>query len=221
MLENGSLALPFSCVLFYQGELPLGLLLILVALSLILLPASAKLNTVIASPFGRFPFEFTRGFRRFFILFITSYVIVYFAVISNNFNLAGLSLLTTFLVSATYYSTTEPLYYVWVYWNDPKRFIRHKLRIIFVYSIVPAIPIATTMIIFFPPDFWITLLLLLIGTMYVVVFMLAKYANYPFEMSITDGFIVAGSILFPPLLLVIIPIFYHRSLRTLNNILRA
>lgn len=219
MLENGSLALPFSCVLFYKGELLLALLLMLAALTLVLVPANVKLNKTIPSPFSRFPFEFTRGFRRFFLLNIVAYVLTYFAIESRNFNLTAFFLLVSFLISATYYSVAEPLYYLWIYQHNPKLLVRHKLLIIFTYSMIPVIPIATSMIIFFPLYYWATLLLLLIGIIYVTLFMFAKYANYPFEMSITDGFIVAASILFPPLSLITIPIFYSRSVKTLNKIL--
>lgn len=219
LLENGSLALPFSCVLFYKGELLLTLLLMLAASTMALVPANAKLNKTIPSPFSRFPFEFTRGFRRFLLLHIIAYVLTYFAIESRNFNLIAFFLLVSFLISAAYYSFAEPLYYLWIYQHNPKLLVRHKLRIIFTYSMIPVIPIAASMFIFFPLYHWLTLLLLLIGIMFVILFMLVKYANYPFEMSITDGFIVAASILFPPISLITIPIFYYRSMKNLNKIL--
>jgi hypothetical protein len=79
---------------------------------------------------------------------------------------------------------------------------------------------AIALTVFFPAYFWVIPILLFLGTAYVTVFMLAKYGSYPYEMSITDGLILSVSILFPPLLLITIPFFYHRSLKTLNPLLR-
>jgi len=47
----------------------------------------------------------------------------------------------------------------------------------------------------------------------------AKYSAYPSEMSILEGLLYAVGLSFPPLLLIIIPIFYKKSLRNLNPIL--
>jgi len=220
ILENGVTAIPFVFILIYNGSLSLAILFLLIALILTFLPASIRLNRVIPSPFSRFPFEFTRGFRRTFFLHIIIYVFTYFAIESKNFNLSAFFLLVSFLISATYYSFAEPLFYLWIYQHSSKLLIEHKLIIIFTYSMVTVIPIVVSMIIFFPSHYWVILLLLLIGIMYVVLFMLAKYANYPFEISITDGFIVAASILFPPVALISVPFFYYRSMKGLNKILR-
>lgn len=219
-LENVGLAIPFAAVLSYQNEILLAIMILSVSFILVFLPFQTVINTTIPSPFGRLPFEFTRGFRRFFVLYFTTYILTYFACESSNFNLAGFYLIITFLISANFYSYAEPLYYLWICKHNPKQFLIHKLKTILIYSLLPALPIVVSMIIYFPSYFWITIALLLIGHLYVQLFMLAKYASYPYEMSITDGFIIAGSILFPPALVFVMPLFYIRSVKSLNNLLR-
>lgn len=220
LLENGLLAVPFAGTLIYKSAFLLAAVFMVAAFALLLLPAAAKLNRTIPSPFGRFPFEFTRGFRRFFLLYFVAYAITYFAIVANNFNLGAFFLLMSFLLNATYSSYAEPLNYVWIYHHSPKRFLAHKLRAILVYSIWPALPVAIALIVFFPTYFWVIPILLCLGTAYTAMFMLAKYASYPYEMSITDGLLLSVSVVFPPLLLITIPLFYRRSLKTLNPLLR-
>jgi hypothetical protein len=219
ILENGILALPFVCFLIYKNETLLSIGLLLSSFILTLLPVRAKFNITIPTPFGKFPFEFTRGFRRFFLLHFVAYFVTYFAIESNNFNLSIFILLITFLISAVYYSFVEPLYFLWIYNHNPKLFIRHKLRTIFMYSLVLELPIAISLFIFFPAQYWITLIALLIGISYVALFMLMKYVSYPFGVTFADELIVAACVLYPPLILVVAPLFYYRSVKTLSKFL--
>ncbi len=45
---------------------------------------------------------------------------------------------------------------------------------------------------------------------------LAKYSAYPQEMNIPKGILIAFSIYFPPFLLVLIPLFYLKSVKKLK-----
>jgi hypothetical protein len=47
---------------------------------------------------------------------------------------------------------------------------------------------------------------------------LAKYSAYPDEIHLTIGVIIAFTILFPPLILVVIPYFYTKSINNLKFI---
>lgn len=219
LIENGGLALPFACFLVYKNAPILSLLFLIIALTLAYIPTWIKPNITIPTPFGKLPFEFTRGFRRFFVLVFASYFIAYFAIESNNFNLGLFLLLATFILSSTYYSPTEPFYYLWIYNHNPKLFIIHKFRTILIYSLLPGFPITISLFIFFPTHYWMILIALLVGIQYIILFMLAKYANYPHELSISDSIILTASVLFPPLMLIIIPFFYYRSVKTLSKIL--
>ena len=219
MLENGLLALPFVGFLIYKNEVLLPIGLLLSAFMLPLIPLRTNFNFTLPTPFGKFPFEFTRGFRRFFLFHLLAYFVTYFAIASNNFNLAIFILLAAFLLNAIYFSYAEPLYYVWIYNFNPKLFLRHKLRTVFIYSLVLVAPIAVLLFVFFPFEFWITLIALLVGIAYVVLFMLMKYANYPHEASITEGFVGAACVVFPPLILISAPFYYYRSHKTISNIL--
>jgi hypothetical protein len=191
----------------------------LIALAAVFIPVRIKTNITVPTPFGRLPFEFTRGVRKLFALYFIAFFITYFAIEANNFNLGLFLLMVTFILSSTYYSSAEPLYYLWVYYHNPKLFIKHKFRTILIYSLLPGLPITISLFIFFPTYYWVVLIALLVGIMYVVLFMLAKYANYPHEMSITDGVIVAACVMFPPTTLIIIPFFYFRSIKSLSKIL--
>ncbi|OFZ23493.1 MAG: hypothetical protein A3D92_01595 [Bacteroidetes bacterium RIFCSPHIGHO2_02_FULL_44_7] len=219
LLENGSLALPFAAVLIFQGAYLTATLFFVTVLALASLPIQTKISLNLPTPFGRFPFEFTRGFRRYLLLYLLTYLLAYFGIQSNNFNLTGLLFLSTFLISATYFSIAEPVYYVWIYNRGPRHFLYYKLRMILLYSILPGLPLALSLFVFFPTMYWLTLIALLTGVSYIIIFMLAKYASYPYEMSITDGFIVAVCIFFPPFILLALPYFYIRSIKTLSKIL--
>lgn len=219
LMENASLILPFLAVLIWKGELFISLPLLTIALVLVYLPIRARFSMWIPTPFGRYPFEFTRGFRRTILLYFLAYILSYFAVHANNFNLAAILILATFLISATNFSVAEPVYYVWIYKQGPKYFLFEKVRVILLYVLLPSLPIAVALFIFFPITYWLTLIGLLVGVGYVLVFMLAKYASYPFELSISDGFVIVACIFFPPFMLIALPYFYLRSIKTLSTIL--
>jgi hypothetical protein len=60
---------------------------------------------------------------------------------------------------------------------------------------------------------------LLLGYVYLVTIILAKYSGYPNEMNLLQGILIGISLLFPPILIGIIPFFYLQSIKRLNDIL--
>lgn len=219
LLENTVMVSFFVGYLLYQQAFVVAPVLVLIAVFLSFIQLKTNISIVIPSPFGRFPFEFTRGFRRLFFVYFAAYLLSYWAIVANNFNFGLVILLATFLASAAFYSHLEPTYYVWIHSGNSKRFIGKKLRTIALYSLLPSIPVISILFMFFPENYWMIIAGVCSGILYVITFMLAKYANYPHELSITDGFITAGCIFVPPLMLIIIPVFYYRSAKNLRSLL--
>lgn len=219
LLENTVIIGFFVGFLLYKQAYVVAPVLFLVAILLAFVELKTNVSFTIPTPFGRFPFEFTRGFRRLFPAYFVAYSLSYWAINAHNFNFGLVILLATFLVSATFFSYNEPVYYLWIYSRGPKRFIGKKLRTILLYSFLPGTPIIVTLLLFFPDDYWMIIAGICSGILYIITFMLAKYANYPCELSITDGFITAACIFVPPLMIIVLPLFYYRSLNNLSNLL--
>jgi len=59
-------------------------------------------------------------------------------------------------------------------------------------------------------------LFFIIGLLFLWTMVLGKYADYPREMSLPAGMILTSSLFFPPILLVIMPFFYKKSIKSLN-----
>ena len=64
-----------------------------------------------------------------------------------------------------------------------------------------------------------SILLYFLTFFYIALFILMKYAAFPRVINLPTGIIFFGSILFPPILLVLIPMYYSKSIQKLNPIL--
>lgn len=219
MTENLVLALPFSILLICHVAIIEALSLLVACLILANLSFKTTFNFSMPTPFYRKPFEFVVGFRNTFFMFPLIYILSYISLSVDNLNLGVLSMLGIFLVSLSYYSKPENEYYVWSYSCNAAQFIFKKLITATLYSGLLALPIIFSLILFYPQDSLFILLFLLIGFSFLWTFVLAKYAAYPNEMNITEGILIAISLPFPPLLILLIPYFYTKAIKSLNPIL--
>ncbi len=219
LIENFIIILPFiTFLVFKQLFLSVFILTILASL-MALLNFKSTFNYTIPTLFYKRPFEFTVGFRSTFYLFFFAYFLTFMAIYVGNFNLGIFALLLVFLVSFSFYSKPEDEYYIWSFITTSKGFLFEKIKIGLVYTTVLSIPILIVLGIFFLSEINTLLIFQLLGYVYLVTIILAKYSAYPYAMNLPQGILIGISLLFPPILIAIIPFFYLQSTKRLNDIL--
>lgn len=220
ILENSILALPFSiCFIVYQFySLAFGLLVFSLAWSLF--TYSFKSDLALPTPFSKRPFEFAIGFRKMVLLILLSYIIGFVSIYIQNFNLAISTLAALFLIAITFYSLQEHTFFVWIHSMSVHSFIFSKLKTALIFSLVLTLGLALPLIIFFPESIYQVLLIELIGISLVITSLLGKYASFPSEGSLIHSLIIMFSLVFPYLLVFIIPFLYLRSRNKLTTILK-
>lgn len=219
LAENYIVALPFIVFLVYEQLFPSVILLTILTLLMALVNFNSTFNYTLPTPFYKRPFEFAVGFRSTFYLFLFAYFLTFMAVSANNFNLGVFALLLVCLVSFSFYSKPETEYYVWTFIDTPKRFLIRKIKTGLIYSTILMIPILIILEIFFLSETYTLLIFLLLSYVYLITIILAKYSAYPKEMNFPQGILIGISLLFPPILIGIIPFLYLQSIKRLNDIL--
>ncbi|MBL7814437.1 MAG: hypothetical protein JNL70_05480 [Saprospiraceae bacterium] len=174
----------------------------------------------IPTPFGNFPFEFTIGFRKSFVLIIAIYALTGIAIYVGNFNLGLFVLLGVGLLGAFFYNTTEPYFFIWIDSRDEKDFILYKIKVAILYTTLLALPISTALAFSHPHDIWLILGFQILSYLYVVLGLLGKYAAYPSDLNLKQAFAIALCYMAPPVLVFIIPLFYKHALDRLKPILK-
>lgn len=219
MLENFVCALPFMLFLMFKQQYIFTLSIFLVTLIMALFNYNASLNFTIPTPFYKKPFEFAVGFRKTFFLFPLAYFLTFMAVSVSNYNLGIFSLLLLGVICLSYYSKPENEFYVWSFNLSPSEFLLQKIKTSAIYFTLLSLPIVLAISIFFLNEIGITLIFFGICQAFLVTIILAKYSAFPYEMSLPQGIIITISIVFPPILIVVIPYFYNQSIKRLNTIL--
>ncbi len=219
LAENLLVTAPFIMFLLFK-QLYISALILTVASSLLaLVNIATSISTTIPTPFYHKPFEFTIGFRNTFSLFIFSYFLTYMSVSAGNFNLGGFALLLNFGVIISYFTKLENEYYIWVFNITPGRFLIQKIKTAILYSTILIFPVIIALGIFFNNNLEILLILILPGYIYLITVIMAKYSSYPHEVNLPQALLIGISLLFPPVLLVLIPFFYIQSTKRLKDIL--
>jgi hypothetical protein len=217
--ENLLLASPFALFLMYRLCYSYILVLVILAFLLVFITVRKKSFLTIPTPFAKHPFEFTMGFRQNFYMIFGAYILSFIAVSVDNFNLGIFSLLLLFALFMSYYAYLENDYFVWSHADTPTQFIVGKIKKSITYSTLLAIPIMTVLMYFFFENIITLLVFLVIGYAFLVFMIVSKYAHYPSELSIIQGILLSLCIVFPPLLVVLIPFLFKKSLKQLSNIL--
>src|SRR5690554_641977 len=220
IIENLILALPFLIVLlFYRSYLAVCLLLI-ISIGFAIQNIKTDYHFTIPTPYFKRPFEFTAGFRKTFYLFPLAYILTVISISVNNFNLGIFSFLLIFVIYFSYYFKPEEEYFVWSFNSNPKSFLLYKIKTALMQSTYFVLPIALTLSYFYLSEILLVLLFLIIGYTFLIFFIVAKYSTYPDEIGIVQGIILALSIFFPPILLMIIPLLFNQSQKRLNYLLQ-
>lgn len=217
--ENLLISVPFILFFIYKGEFICSLLLFFLASTLALLNFKTSLNIVIPTPFSKKPFEFCVGFRKSFYFYFVAYGLTIISIIVDNFNLGIFGLLSIFLIVLTYYSKPEKEYFVWNFNRSPESFLMKKMKIGIKYSLSLALPIYIALLFFNFQKIGILSLFLIIGLAFIIYIITAKYAYYPDEINLIQTIFLVLSILFPPLLIILIPYFYAKAKNRLNTLL--
>lgn len=214
--ENLLIVFPFAMVLIIKQQLILGILLVTIACFFSLITFKTSKSTTIPTPFHRFPFEFPSGFRKTFIGIIISYILLIIGISFGNMNLAFVSTALLFLVQVSYYSLPENEFFVWIHSKSPKNFLLSKIKIAILYSLYLTIPAILLLFIIFPSHYLIISGILAAGLLVVITSLLGKYALYPSEVNLAQTLSVIFSVVFPPIMIILLPIFYTTSINRLK-----
>jgi len=219
ILENIIYCLPFVLFLIYQKQFVFSVILNLCVIVITLFNFSINLNITTPTPFNQKPFEFTVGFRKTFYVFPITYFLTYISISVGNFNLGVFSILLVGLTCFSYYLKIENEYFVWNYNLSPKEFLIEKMKTCLIYFTFLSLPILIALSIAFFKEIDILILFFLLCYAYLITIIFAKYSYFPNEMNMSQGILIATSFMFPPILLIFIPLFYSQSIKKLNTIL--
>jgi len=220
LLENFTVILPFVLFLAYQKSVVFIPILLALATILTFVNFSSTFNLTIPTPFYKKPFEFVVGFRNTFFIFPIAYFLTYISISVGNFNLGVFSMLLVFLISLSYYSKLENEYYIWSFSLSPKHFLTEKIKTGLFYTTLSILPILILLSIYFLAEIETLLTFLVLSYAYLITIILTKYSVYPNEINIPQGVLIAVSLIFPPILVGVVPYFYLQSKKRLNAILK-
>ena len=220
ILENLTVALPFVIFLIYKQQFYPAIILVAITVLIALLNFKITYNMTISTPFYKKPFEFTVGFRNSFFMFPVAYGLTIIAVIVDNFNLGVFSFVLIFLTVLVYYIKPENEYFVWSYNFTPAKFLIEKIRIALLFSFYLCCPVLILLSIFYFESFGVLFLFTLLGHLYLITVILAKYSAYPNEMDFVQAIIMTICLTFPPMLIVVIPFFACKSVNKLEAFLK-
>ena len=220
ILENLIVAFPFMAFLVYKQQVYPTITLAVFSVLLALHNFNTVYHVTIPTPFFKKPFEFTVGFRNTFYIFFGAYGLSIIAVTVNNFNLGVFALMLIIFTVLSYYLKPENEYFVWSHSFTPTKFLIEKIRIAFLFTFLLCFPTLFLFSIFFFENFVALLLFVLLGHLYLAAVILAKYSAYPNEMELTQAILITICLSFPPMLVVVIPFFAHKSVIKLKSYLK-
>lgn len=221
ILENIIYCFPFTLFLIYQKQFLFSTLLNFYGIIITLFNFNTNLNIIIPTPFSKKQFEFTVGFRKTFYIFPLAYFFTYISVSVGNFNLGVFSILLIGITCFSYYSKIENEYFVWNYNLSSKDFLIEKVKTCLIYFTFLSIPIIIALSISFFKEIDILILIILLCYAYLTEIIFAKYSSFPNEMNTSQGILIAISFMFPPMLLIFVPLFYLQSVKKLNSVLNG
>ncbi len=217
--ENLLLIIPFVITLLVNQFFILSAITLMMACAFSFIVFKQRTKYVIHTPFYKRPFEFVRGFRFSFPIFLLVYGVIVMAIIYDNFNLGMVCLILILFVLVGYYFYTEPEYYVWVDTRTPKQFLLYKIKTAILFSFyVYALPMIALGI-FYPTKILFVLLIYIASCLYLTFIIVLKYAKYPKAMDVMDEIKFVVSIMLPIVLIFLLPIFYKKASLQLKHYL--
>ncbi|MDR1338486.1 MAG: hypothetical protein LBK58_00245 [Prevotellaceae bacterium] len=220
MIENLTVSLPFAIFLLYRQFYLMSLVLPAFALSLAAVSAKIPSIAVIPTPFGKHPYEFASGFRKTFLLFPLSCGLTLIAILVDNFNLGMFTLMLNMGIICSFYLQEENEYCIWQHAMSPARFLFYKTKAAFVYSLMANSPAMLALSIFSPENIPAVLICFLLGFMYLTLSIMIKYDMFPEKSGISGSTVMALCLIFPPLLIAMIPYMSNRAVKELSRVLK-
>lgn len=216
LFEGLGIALPFSIGLIVCGDFWHGAALLLVTPLLGLFSGSDLSFESILTPFGRYPFEYASGIRKYILLLIIVVAVYCIAIYVGNFNLALFCLFDVFLSFLPFYAYLESPFFIWNHRMRPSRFLRQKWYQLTIYSLPIGFIMAIPLLVLYPGRWLMILGAMVVGYLLVVTMMLAKYTSYPKPINLPQAILFCVGLAFPPVLIIVLLIFWRKSIKRLN-----
>lgn len=219
LVEQWLCALPFVLYLAFQQEY------IAIATLLLATSAASRLRygvmrqNVVWTPFSQRLYEFAAGFRRSWWAVLMGYLLVGIGIGVHNFNLSAAALGLLYIITMGYYTEADDVYHVWNHKGTAATFLQQKIKTALLYSFATAALPALAIAVRFPNQYWVVAAVLLVATLYLILFLLGRYVCFPSKINIPYAILFATALGFPPMLLVLLPYFYNISIKRLNKIL--
>jgi len=223
-VENLIIAAPFLVFLIFKQQFIPIFFLIIATVLIAFFNFKTTFNFTIPTPFYKKPYEFIIGFRYTFPLIFIVYTLTVIAVTVGNFNLGIISFLLIFIIIFLYYWSPENEYFVWSHSLTPQKFLIEKIKTAYLFSFYLYAPILFLLSFFYFESydvllFGIFLLIIFWGYLYLTTIILAKYSVFPKEIHLMKEIILAICFVFPPLLILVIPLFAKQSIKKLKGFL--
>ena len=216
-IENCINTFPFIAICIINGKYFIGFTLFLIGILLSFFNFNKSIQFIIPTPFWKYPFEFTAGFRKQILVFLFAYLLVFIGIKVDNFNLIIFSILLISINCALFYVKSEPKYFVWIYNDSAEKFLRSKIKIIVFYIGILTLPITILTGIFYTDKLFILIIFQIIWSLNVILMLLIKYALYPSDTNPTQLILLFMSFTFPPFTLFFIYNYYKKALLNLKT----
>jgi len=219
LYENAIVLLPFGLYLLFEAQYLAVFALLPIGLATSFMKPRPTPTFVLPTPFKKFPFEFIVGFRKYYWFIAIVLLLMLKAIQVDNYNLALFSFGLLFFTCMGFFVKPEKTYFVWVHSRKTKAFLLEKFKIAFIcMAILSTIPYIG-LVFLYPDRIFITSLILGLGYLFLSSIILAKYSAFPLDMNVPQALLYAVSLWFPPILLIVMIIFYKQSKRRLDTIL--
>jgi hypothetical protein len=222
IVENFIIILPFSIFLIIKGGFLSSIAVLIVSALLTFFSDQLKRNTIeitLPTPFSKFPFEFTRGFRKNIIIFLLTYSLTVISLVVSNFNLGVFALIITHFTSTFFFVKPEKEFFVWIHSKKSVDFLLYKIKTTLINGLILTMPLSVALTMAYPQNFLTVFFIQLAGLSVVILSLLLKYSTYPNELNIIELFFIVLSFAFPPLILFLVPFFFSKSVKRLKPIL--
>ncbi len=219
LIENTACAIPFVIILLYHNAFSQCMILSLAAVALAFSSRTGIIKKELPTPFRRSPHEFTVGCRKAVLyLPLIAYILVQ-AVLVNNANLVLFVLAFVFFLCISFYFSVEHLSFVWIHNKSPEDFLRAKIRQGLINATILTLPILILLFIRFPQTWPAICLIQGVGYLFIIAMIAAKYSAFPTVINLPHIILFMICLWLPPMLLIVIPLFYRKALNKLETIL--
>ena len=130
----------------------------------------------------------------------------------GNFNLGVFSLLIFGFLAILAHINLETPFYVWVYNKTPKEFLKEKIKITLLNTILLCAPNVLIVSIMDISQIDLVLLAIAYTALLIIAIIVLKYSKYPTELNSADAILFILSAIVIPFFLILIPMWYKKSL---------